>query len=47
MRIRILAAGRLHEPFWKEAEKEYRKRLSAYAPEGHQGEGRGEDPPEG
>ena len=31
MRIRILAAGRLHEPFWKEAEKEYRKRLSSYA----------------
>jgi 23S rRNA (pseudouridine1915-N3)-methyltransferase len=29
-RIRILAVGRLREAFWRDAEAEYRKRLSGY-----------------
>jgi 23S rRNA (pseudouridine1915-N3)-methyltransferase len=31
MRIRILCVGKLKEPYWREAEAEYLKRLSAYA----------------
>jgi len=53
MKVRIIAVGSLNEPFWREAQAEYRKRLSRYlslsveevadlpAPESLSGAGRG------